>query len=76
MAEKTRPIKKALEQTETRMAELTAAKTRIEESLCKPLPAEELAEAGRRLKATSAELDELEATWLALSEQLEHALAD
>ena len=76
VAEKTRPIKKALEQTETRMAELTAAKTRIEESLCKPLPAEELAEAGRRLKATSAELDELEATWLALSEQLEHALAD
>ncbi len=74
-AEKTRPIKKALEQTEARMAELTATKTRIEESLCKPLPATELAEAGRQLKATSAELDELEATWLGLSEQLEQAMA-
>ena len=74
-AEKTRPIKKALEQTEARMAELTATKTRIEESLCKPLPAAELAEAGRQLKAASAELDELEAAWLGLSEQLEQALA-
>ncbi len=74
-AEKTRPIKKALEQTEARMAELTATKTRIEESLCKPLPATELAEAGRQLKAASAELDELEVTWLGLSEQLEQALA-
>jgi ATP-binding cassette subfamily F protein 3 len=74
-AEKTRPIKKALEQTEARMAELTATKTRIEESLCKPLPATELAEAGRQLKAASAELDELEVTWLGLSEQLEQAMA-
>ncbi len=74
-AEKTRPIRKALEQTEARMAELNAEKARIEECLCSPLPAAELAEAGRQLKATSAELDELETTWLALSEQLEHALS-
>ena len=75
LAEEARPIKRALEQTEARIAELTLTKTRIEQSLCCPLPAAELAVAGRQLKATSAELDTLEAQWLALSEQLEHTLS-
>jgi len=74
-AEKTRPIRRQLDQAEARIAELTVAKTRLEQSLCKPLPAAELAEAGRQLKNASAELDTLEEQWLALSEQLEHALS-
>jgi hypothetical protein len=39
------------------------------------LPAAELADAGRQLKAASSELDTLEGEWLALSEQLEHTLS-
>jgi ATP-binding cassette subfamily F protein 3 len=75
LAEKARPLKRALEQTEARIAELTLAKADLEQRLCGPLPAAELADAGRQLKAASAELDTLEGEWLALSEQLEHTLS-
>jgi ATP-binding cassette subfamily F protein 3 len=68
-------LKRALEQTEARIAELTLAKADLEQRLCGPLPAAELADAGRQLKAASAELDTLEGEWLALSEQLEHTLS-
>jgi ATP-binding cassette subfamily F protein 3 len=73
--EKTRPIKRALEQAEARMAALTLDKARLEQRLCSPLPAAEIAETGRQLKATSDELDALESEWLSLSEQMEHTAA-
>ena len=75
MNEKTRPIKRALEQAEARMAALTLDKARLEQRLCSPLPAAEIAETGRQLKATSDELDALESEWLSLSEQMEHTAA-
>ena len=75
MTEKTRPIKRALEQAEARMATLTQDKSRLEQRLCSPLPAPEMAEAGRQLKAVCEELDALEGEWLALSEQMEHTAA-
>jgi ATP-binding cassette subfamily F protein 3 len=75
LAEKARPLRRALEQAETRIAELTLAKNRLEQRLCSPLPAAELAEAGRQLKAASGELDTLEGEWLALSEALEQTLS-
>ncbi len=73
--EKARPIKRALEQAEIRMASLTQDKARLEQRLCNPLPATEIAETGRQLKVVSEELDALEGEWLALSEQMEHTNA-
>ena len=75
LTEKTRPIKRALEQTKARMATLTDDKARLEQRLCSPLPAQEIAETGRQLKAVSDALDVLEGEWLALSEQMEHTTA-
>jgi ATP-binding cassette subfamily F protein 3 len=75
LAEKTRPIKRALEQAEARMAVLTQEKARLEARLCSPLPAADIAEAGRQLKAASDELETLEGEWLLLGEQLEQVSA-
>ena len=74
-AEKTRPIRRALEQVETRIKALTDEKARLENELCQALPASAIAEAGRQLKATSETLEALEEEWLALSEQIELATA-
>ncbi len=68
-----RPIKRALEKAETRMAELTARKAALEQRLCQPLASTEIVDAGRELKAAADELAQLEASWLELSEQLESA---
>ena len=68
-----RPIKRALEESESRMAELTAHKAALEQRLCQPLAGAEIAEAGRELKAAADELEQLEVAWLDLSEQLESA---
>ena len=70
-----KPLKKEFEQIEQRMAQLNADKDKFEASLAaNPSPAE-IAEAGRRLKAVSQELDTLEERWLALGEQIETASA-
>ena len=71
MTEKTRPIKRALEQAETQIAKLTRDKEALEDRLCTPRPAAEIAEMGRQLKTVCDALESLEAEWLALSEQLE-----
>ena len=70
-----KPLKKEFEQIEQRMAQLNADKDKFEASLAaNPSPAE-IAEAGRRLKTVSQELDTLEERWLALGEQIETASA-
>jgi len=74
-AEKTRPIRRALEQVETRIKALTDEKARLENELCQALPAPAIAEAGRQLKAATETLESLEEEWLALSEQIELATA-
>jgi len=73
LAEKTRPIKRALEKVDARMAQLNTSKHDLEARLCSPLPAADIAEAGKQLKAVTDELGTLELEWLELSEQLEQA---
>ncbi len=75
LTERTRPIKRALEQAEARMATLTQDKARLEQRLCTPLPAPEIADTGRQLKTVIDELDALEGEWLSLSEQMEQTAA-
>jgi len=75
LTERTRPIKRALEQAEARMAMLAQDKARLEQRLCTPLPAPEIADTGRQLKTVIDELDALEGEWLCLSEQMEQTAA-
>ncbi|MDP2417507.1 MAG: ATP-binding cassette domain-containing protein [Hydrogenophaga sp.] len=75
VAEKTRPMKKELEQNEKRMAVLGLEKTRLEAALSQPLNNTDIADAGRRLKAVNDETDTLEARWLELTEAIEAASA-
>ena len=71
LAAQTRPLKKELESIEQRMPMLEAEKTGLENRLSTALPATEIAEAGRRLKALGEELEQLEERWLELSQQLQ-----
>ncbi len=70
---KLRPLKKALEDAERRMATLEAEKTTLEDKLSHGLSPPEIAEAGRRLKAVGDELAQLEERWLELSGEIEEA---
>ncbi|MCM2251407.1 MAG: ATP-binding cassette domain-containing protein [Ramlibacter sp.] len=70
-AARARPLKRELEQAEQRMAVLHADKTALEARLAAPLPPPEIAQAGKRLKAVSDELNTLEERWLELSGDLE-----
>ena len=71
LAEKTRPLKRALEKTEQRMQALGAERATIEQRLATALPPADIAEAGRRLKAVGDELATLEDEWLRLSGEIE-----
>jgi ATP-binding cassette subfamily F protein 3 len=73
LATRLKPLKKELEQSERRIASLETEKTQIEARLSGALPAQEIAEAGRRLKAVGDELAQLEERWLALSHEIEAA---
>jgi len=75
VAEKTRPLKKELEQTEKRMAVLAQEKTKLETALSQPLNAGDIADSGRRLKAVNDETDTLEVRWLELTEAIDAASA-
>jgi len=68
-----RPLRRALEQAESRMEALNQQKVAIESRLCEPQPSTELAELGRQLKSISDELEQLELQWLELSTELELA---
>ena len=71
LAAQTRPLRKELENIEQRMPVLEAEKAELENRLSTALPAPEIAETGRRLKAVGEELEQLEERWMALSEQLQ-----
>ncbi len=71
--DRTKPLRKELDQVDQRMATLNTEKSALEERLARPLPPNEIAEAGRRLKALQDELDSLEMRWLELGEQIEAA---
>ena len=69
--EKTRPLKKELEQIDQRMTELQTTKTTLEERLTQPMPPAEIADNGKRLKAATDEIAKLEERWLEVSSELE-----
>jgi ATP-binding cassette, subfamily F, member 3 len=71
-ATRAKPLKRELDQSEKRMAELTAQKSSMESKLAAGLAPGELADAGRRLKAVSEELETLEHRWLELTEQIDN----
>ena len=75
LAEKTRPLKKELEQIDKRLAALSAERTVLEQKLTETLPPTEIAECGRRLKAGNEETEKLEERWLEISSELEEISA-
>ena len=71
MAALVRPHKKALTAAETLMAKLQAEQAALETALAKPMPADEMADAGRRLKAIGDALATAEEHWLEATSQIE-----
>jgi ATP-binding cassette subfamily F protein 3 len=70
-SDQAKPLKRELAQVDQRLAEAGTEKASLEARLANPLPAPDIAEAGKRLKALNDEIGELEERWLALSDQLE-----
>ena len=66
-----KPLRKELEQADQRMAQLSQDKAALEARLAGKLSPADMAEAGKRLKATNDELASLEERWLALSGEIE-----
>jgi ATP-binding cassette subfamily F protein 3 len=66
-----KPLRKALEQAERRMAELNAEKPALEAQLASPRSPGDIAQAGKRLKSVNDELESLEERWLALTGDIE-----
>jgi len=54
---------------------LSKERAGLEERLTQPLPPNEIADCGRRLKAANDATAQLEERWLALSAQIEEAAA-
>jgi len=73
--DRSKPLKRELEQVELGMAKLTTEQGQIENRLTGPLNTSEMADLGKRLKAIQSELATYEARWLELSEALEQASA-
>ncbi len=71
LAEKTRPLRRELDQINQRLAVLASEKSDLEQRLSQPLPPAEIADCGRRLKACGDETGQLEERWLELSESIE-----
>jgi ATP-binding cassette subfamily F protein 3 len=70
-SEQAKPLKREIAQIDERLAEAGTAKTAIEARLAQTLPAAEIAEAGKRLKALNEEIERLEERWMTISGQLE-----
>jgi ATP-binding cassette subfamily F protein 3 len=66
-----KPLKQALHDAEARMASLEAERITLEARLTQGLPAADMADIGRRLKALSAELAQAEERWLAVGSEIE-----
>jgi len=70
-SDKSRSLKRELEQLEARMAVLNGEGAALEGRLSAAPAAAEIAELGKRLKVVNAELQRLEDQWLGLSSQME-----
>ena len=75
LAQKLRPLKQELERIDRRLAELAQERQTLEQRLTEPLAPADIADCGRRLKATSDETATLEERWLELSTELDGASA-
>jgi ATP-binding cassette subfamily F protein 3 len=64
-----------LQQTEARMQLLNTQRESLETQLGQSATQAQLADWGKQLKTVTAELTELEETWLTLSSQLEETTA-
>ena len=73
LSQKTQPLRRELLKVESDMEALSAERTALETQLTQPMPAAEIAQAGRRLKAVSDQLEALEERWLTLSELIQIA---
>jgi len=73
--EKTRPLKKELEQVDKRLAALQTEKAQLEDKLMGVLSPADMATTGKRLKAVSDEVETLESRWLELTDAIEAATA-
>ncbi|HJS04268.1 MAG TPA: ATP-binding cassette domain-containing protein [Variovorax sp.] len=71
-----KPLKRELAQIDEQLAAAHAEKTSLEARLSTPLPALEIAETGRRLKALNDEIGRLEERWLSLSDEIETLAAN
>jgi len=72
LAEQVRPLKNELKKVDDRMASLNTEREQINARLCETnVPAAELAEKGKRLKAVEDELEVLEMRWLELTDAIE-----
>ncbi|MEO6407232.1 MAG: ATP-binding cassette domain-containing protein [Burkholderiaceae bacterium] len=67
-----KPLRKELQRIDEKLALLATQRSQIESNLGRgTLPATELAEEGRRLKRIGAEIESLEAEWLAIGAQVD-----
>lgn len=71
VAQKTKPLKKTLDQAEKRIATLNLEKTDIENKFTTSIPPQEIAQLGQRLKVINDELDTLEEQWLNLTTEID-----
>ncbi|MEG2998926.1 MAG: ATP-binding cassette domain-containing protein [Comamonas sp.] len=71
LSDKTKPLKKELEQIDKKIAGLSTEKAALEAKLTTPIPPAEIVEAGKRLKTVGDELDSHEERWLELNEEIE-----
>ena len=76
LANRTRPLRTEVQQIDVRLAALASERIDIEAQLARgKLPAAELAERGRRLNHSAAEVVKLEERWLALQSEIEALIA-
>ena len=75
LAEKTRPLKRELEQTEQRLKLLGQQRDELHAKLITPLSPADMASAGRALKLADEEIAKLEERWLQLTDEIESVTA-
>jgi len=69
--QRNKPLQKELAGIEAHIATLNAEKATLETTMLKPANAQALAQSGKRLKAITQELENLEERWLGVTEQME-----
>ncbi len=70
-----KPLKKELDKVDQQMKALSAERLPLEAKLAATTVVADMAQAGKRLKAVDAELQQLEERWLELTDQIETATA-